>query len=77
MAIVGIVCDTYKVQMFQRELDMAGIVYTIGPLSLDKPGYTLITCKDETIDKFELQAKVQPITEKVTRYYIKNYKKGK
>ena len=69
MAKIGIVCDDYKVEMFEQELKAAGVNYTIEPYKASV-GLTVINCISE-------QYIIAPITEKVTRYWAERIKQIK
>ena len=69
MPKIGIICDTYKVEMFKQELTAAGVIFTVETEMKDIPkGYTTITCISE-------QHIIGPITEKVTRYWTEYFKR--
>lgn len=71
MAKIGIICDDYKVSMFEVELKAAGVNYIIeGDLEHLPKGYTAITCISE-------QHIIGPITDKVTRYFVDLSKQAK
>lgn len=68
MAKIGIVCDDYKVPMFEEELSAKGIIYECKPFT--KTGYTIITCMSE-------QHIIGPITNKVHQWWSDHLKKVK
>jgi len=70
MAKIGIVCDNYKVGMFEQELKAAGVNYTIEEGINLPTGLTAITCISE-------QRIIGPITDKVTRYWEDHIKQSK
>ena len=63
---IGIICDSYKTEMFKEELAKADIeIVSISPLMKGV----------DTITVFSYQRLVKPITDKVTQYFIDLYKK--
>lgn len=68
MAKIGIVCDDYKKEMFEKELTKAGVIYTIEPVKLN--GFIVFTCIGE-------QHIIGPIVEKITAYYNLHFKQKK
>lgn len=65
---IGIVCDNYKVKMFEDEFKKAGIEYTKIPQPFTESS-TVFTCISE-------QHIIRPIVDKVTRHFINKYKKN-
>lgn len=63
---IGIVCDNYKVEMFEAEFKAASIVYTKGPFTGNTTFFT----------SFSKQSIIKPIVDKVTQHFIDKYKKG-
>lgn len=65
MKPVGIICDNFKLDKFQEELDKLGISYTIRPM---RGKTSVIDCKSE-------QSIIKPVVDKVTQYFIDLNKK--
>lgn len=69
MAKIGIICDHYKKEMFERELTAAGIHYDIDQHATNKH-FLVFTCISE-------QHIVGPIVDKITAYYNLHFKQKK
>lgn len=63
---IGVMCDNYKVKMFEDEFKKANIEYTKAALTKET---TIFTCISE-------QRIIYRIVNRVTRYFINMYKKN-